>query len=213
MSVGGSDSRSRGVEREKRNLRWAIETDRDANSAETAIDVELQRFPKRKPSLSTYLWPNGGKNHWSNERHAHLATVGVTSKHERNSLPLRKSQQGIDVVGSMTKQHDGLVRHVADGLGNRLFGVRRAHNWIVDAGKPESGARAFNGDMRIVEHGDGVRRERLHHRGGPNFHVVIAENGIAVRTLKLDSAASRIATLSEMENRVRHNPVRHKVAS
>jgi len=209
VSTGAYESISGGAEREERNLRRAVEANGDADGAEAAIHVELQA-PKTKPTLDI-LAAQRRKGQRADEWQPDLAAVGVTREYERERPARWTRQKIVDVVGCVAKEHDGFMRQIADGFGNRQLGVGYALERIVKPGKPESCARAFDGRVRVIENGNAIRSQRRGDVFPSNYNVVVAEHGITVEALDLVEEIGALPRRAEGGS-LRQNPVGHIVA-
>lgn len=109
----------------------------------------------------------------------------VAGEHEADELSRRMMEEVVGPIGRVTEKGDGFVGDVANGFGDGLVGVGNAFDRIVDPGEPESAAGAFDGPISVVEHHDIVGGERLNYLFTSDFDVVVAENGIALRTFEL----------------------------
>ena len=63
--------------------------------------------------------------------------------------------------GAWQRRTIGSLETLRMDSGMALSGLRNALDRIVDAGKPEPAAAAFDGQIGVVEHGDAVGGERL----------------------------------------------------
>lgn len=71
---------SRCSQREHRNLRWAVEPERNADRADAAVDVELHAA-QSKPAFDIFV-AHLGQVESTEQRQAHLTSVGVAGEHE-----------------------------------------------------------------------------------------------------------------------------------
>jgi hypothetical protein len=135
----------------------------------------------------------------------------VAGEHERDRVARWTRQKIVDIVGCVAKQHDGFMRQTANGCGYRKLGVGRAYEGIVKPGKPESCARAFDGQVIVDQYGDAVRGERSDDVLRANQHIVITENGITAGTLDLVEDIGALPRCADRESSGQ-NPVGHKIA-
>ena len=117
----------------------------------------------------------------SQQGQAHLAAVGVSAEYERDGLAAGMFQEGIDEVGRVAHEEDGLGGLVADGDGHGEVGIGAAEHGVVNAGEPDAAALTLNGEEAVAQNRYSIGCDGLSDLVCAGEDVVIAEDGELLR--------------------------------
>ena len=175
-------SLSSSPQRHRCNFRWAIEPEGQPDGADAAVDIELQTLKMKDPF---YVFPSPlRKVHGADKRQAHLASMGMAAEHELNTRAGRIVEESVGEVGCVAHEQDRLVGTLTDEGRNCPLWVGMAFDRIVKPGKPEPSGITLQGDASISENNDAAVGERLGDCMRADDDIVIAEDGVAPRTLQ-----------------------------
>jgi hypothetical protein len=101
--------------------------------------------------------------------------VGVAGEHEIDEMSAGMGDDVVGVVGLVCHEDDGAVGIFGEGE----IEVGMALARIVDAGDPEAGAIALDGDVLVNQNGSAVGSEGVDDGRGVEGDVVVAKDGVA----------------------------------
>jgi hypothetical protein len=107
----------------------AVETEGNADSAESAIDVELQVL-QAEEALDIFL-AQRGKGHGGQEGEANLPAMRVAAEHELDRWSGRVLEKLVDEVRLVTQQEDRFFDAIPHELRNGEVYVGMAFNGVV----------------------------------------------------------------------------------
>ncbi len=166
------------LQRDFRDLRWAVETERKTDGSDAAIDVELH--VRKAEQAGDVLFAHRGKDQRTDQGQAHLAAVGVAGEHEVDQRKAGVLAHLVGVVGFVGHQDDRRSGVSRDGGGQ----VGDAGSGVVDAGQPEAVASAFDRGELVDQRGDSDRGEGADDEAAINGDIVVSEDGVTLRALE-----------------------------